>query len=63
MITEKDTEKIENRLRKVFVTKRDLAKTKKEIIQAISNISVNSPDLNQFNSLEVRVTRLEASVN
>jgi len=59
MITKKDVET----LKETFVTKRDLAKTKKEIIQAISNISVNSPDLNQFNSLEVRVTRLEASVN
>jgi hypothetical protein len=59
MITKKDIET----LKETFVTKRDLAKTKKEIIQAISNISVNSPTINQFNTLETRVTKLETSIN
>ena len=63
MITEKDVKKLETRFKKVFVTKRDLNKTKKDIIKAISNISVNSPTINQFNSLEKRVGKLETAVN
>jgi len=50
-------------LKETFATKRDLNKMKKEIIGAIANISVNSPTINQFNDLDKRVTRLEASVN
>ena len=59
MITQKDVEF----LKKTFVTKRDLNKTKNEIIKAISNVAVNSPTSDQFYKLEKRVDRLEAAVN
>ena len=59
MITDKDIKT----LKKTFATKRDLNKMKKEIIGAIANVSVNSPTINQFNTLEKRVTLLEASSN
>ncbi|OGZ27965.1 MAG: hypothetical protein A2427_00495 [Candidatus Nealsonbacteria bacterium RIFOXYC1_FULL_40_7] len=63
MITGKDAKILETRLKKTFVTKRDLNKTKKEILTAIANISLNSPTINQFNSLEKRAGKLEAAVN
>jgi hypothetical protein len=63
MITEKDAKTLETRLKKTFVTKRDLNKTKKEILTAIANISLNSPTINQFTSLEKRVGKLETAVN
>ena len=43
--------------------KRELNKTKKELIKSISNVAVNSPTINQFSSLEKRVAKLETSVN
>ena len=63
MITGKDAKILETRLKKTFVTKRDLNKTKKEILTAIANISLNSPTINKFNSLEKRAGKLEAAVN
>ncbi|MEK7061243.1 MAG: hypothetical protein AAB954_01130 [Patescibacteria group bacterium] len=45
------------------VLKKELNKTKKELIQAISNVAVSSPTINQFNGLERRVSNLEAYAN
>lgn len=59
MITDKDIKT----LKKTFATKRDFSKMKKEIISAIANVSLNSPTMNQFNGLEKRVAKLEASAN
>lgn len=63
MITKDDIKLIKNELRGTFATKRDLNKMKKEIIGAIANVSLNSPTINQFNGLEKRVAKLEASAN
>lgn len=45
------------------VLKRELNKTKKELIGRISNIALSSPTINQFNELEKRVSSFEAFAN
>lgn len=44
-------------------TKRYLNKMKKDLIEKISNVAVNSPTSGMFNKLEKSVANLEASVN
>lgn len=43
--------------------RRDISKTKKELQASIAKVALTSPTINQFNTLEKRVTKLETSVN
>ncbi len=49
--------------RELGKVRRDIGRTKRELKASIAKVALTSPTINQFNTLEKRVTKLEASVN
>ena len=63
MITQKDLDEIENKLKKSFITKDDFTKYKDELFNKLDSIVKNTSDTNQeVELIENRVSNLETKL-
>jgi|GEM_PF-5501485 len=63
MITQKDLDEIENRLKESFITKEDFSEYKDELFNKLDSIVKNTSDTNQeVELIENRVSNLETKL-